>query len=74
MDQFRQYIKDKIDHIDSDVNFIKTQVTATNGRVKKLELWRSFISGGLAIFALMMAPVIIKIMTTIFTHGLNLGG
>jgi hypothetical protein len=35
----------KIDNISQDVADMKVQTTATNGRVKALELWRSAFAG-----------------------------
>jgi hypothetical protein len=38
---------------------IKKQVERTNGRVATLEIWKSFMLGGLAVISLMVVPIII---------------
>lgn len=43
---------------------IKTQTMKTNGRVGRLENWRSFITGGLAIVTLIVLPLIVYIFTS----------
>lgn len=41
---------------------IETQVRTTNGRVSRLENWRWFISGGLAVIALILVPIILEFL------------
>jgi hypothetical protein len=49
----KNYSKREIDfiikEIHNDVKSILTQTTKTNGRVSKLENWRSLITGGLIV-------------------------
>lgn len=40
---------------------IKTQVIKTNGRVRSLEVWRGFITGGLAIIGILVGFLISKL-------------
>ena len=49
-----------IKDIKLDTAEIKEQVKKTNGRVNKLEVWRGFITGGLAIIGLIIIPIIFK--------------
>jgi hypothetical protein len=51
IDVFMQEIKDALIRIEA-------QTTRTNGRVNKLENWRGFITGGLAILSAIMLPVV----------------
>lgn len=43
-----QYLREKLDVVHEDVREIKAQVVITNGRVTKLEMWRSYLLGGAA--------------------------
>lgn len=36
---------------------IKEQVKKTNGRVARLEIWRSFVLGGLSVIAMLLIPM-----------------
>jgi hypothetical protein len=38
------------------------QVKATNGRVRCLERWRSFITGGLAVLTVVIIPIIVAVL------------
>ena len=43
-----QYLAERIEALHEDVREIKIQVVATNGRVSKLEMWRSYLLGAAA--------------------------
>jgi len=49
-----------IKDIKLDTVEIKNQVQKTNGRVRTLEIWRGFITGGLAIIGIILIPIIIR--------------
>ncbi len=51
-----------LDEIKLDGKETKKQAQTTNGRVGKLENWRSFITGGLTILTLMVVPIVIYIL------------
>lgn len=56
-------IKEKIDTIHTDVKEIKAQTTRTNGRVSKLEWWRSgfiWVLGAMWTLALIVIPLLYK--------------
>ena len=40
---------------------ILEQVTRTNGRVGKLENWRGFITGGVAVIGVLLVPLFFKL-------------
>lgn len=42
---------------------ILTQATKTNGRVGKLEQWRMFIIGGLAVLSILFVPILLMIIS-----------
>lgn len=52
---YRNFVKETLTSIDA-------QVKSTNGRVRTLENWRWFISGGLAILALIVVPLLIYVI------------
>jgi len=56
-----QHLGEKLEAVHEDVKEIKAQVIRVNGRVSKLEMWRSFILGGVAVtvvfFALFKAVI-----------------
>jgi len=39
---------------------IKQECKKTNGRLRALEVWRGFITGGLAVIGAVLIPIIIK--------------
>lgn len=58
-------IIDMFDDIKKDSLEIKVHVASTNGRVKKLELWRSYIAGGMSVVILLLVPIAIKYVSNI---------
>jgi hypothetical protein len=58
MDDFRQYIKDKIDDIDK-------KVTIQNGRVGRLEKWQYFTNGLICFIAIIFVPMAVRVMSTL---------
>lgn len=50
--------------IKGDLTDIKEQTTIHNHRMSKIEMWQSFVKGGLAILALLVVPVVIYLLTT----------
>jgi hypothetical protein len=54
-------LKDVIDErlraVSETLNRIELQTTKTNGRVRSLEIWRGFLTGGLAIMAVFISVV-----------------
>jgi len=56
-----QTIKEILREIQEDIKEIKTQTQKTNGRVSSLEVWRGFITGGVAILAVLVIPLLISI-------------
>ena len=57
------YTKDEIDlmhkPIDEKLELILEQTTKSNSRISKLERWRSFIGGGLAVLSFIIIPLLI---------------
>jgi hypothetical protein len=58
----QNYSKREIDmiikEIHEDVKAILEQTKKTNGRVNSLEIWRGYITGGLAILGVMVGYII----------------
>ena len=61
-----QDVLDKLDHNKQDymevLNRIEVQTTKTNGRVGKLENWRSYNTGAIVVIVLIGLPIIIWIL------------
>ena len=61
-------IETKLDDLkkqnDKDHTVLIKQVTATNGRVRSLEIWKSFIIGGLTIISAIVIPMGLYILST----------
>ena len=52
--EFRQIINE----IHRDVKEIRVQTTMTNGRVRALEVWKGFITGGLVVLGVLVGYLI----------------
>lgn len=52
-----------IELLHNDVKAILTQTKITNGRVGKLENWRSWMTGGMTILSILVIPIILYIIT-----------
>ena len=44
-----------------DIGEIKVQTTKTNGKVRSLEIWRGYITGGIAILGAILIPILMKL-------------
>lgn len=58
-------ITEKFDSVHKKLDEILDQTTLHNGRMSKLELWRSYITGGLAVIIMLLVPVVISLLTSI---------
>lgn len=45
----KDYLIEKLDQIEKQVAGVDVKVTATNGRVKSLELWRAWLTGAVVV-------------------------
>lgn len=59
-------IKEMISEMRGDIggklDALNLKVSTTNGRVKKLEINRAFIQGGLAVISVMLVPIFIFVI------------
>lgn len=53
----------KIADIHTDVKEVLEQTKKTNGRVGRLEQWKGFITGGLAVITVLIVPILIYLVT-----------
>ena len=44
-----------------ELKIIREQTILTNSRVKNLELWSAYITGGLTILGILVVPILIKL-------------
>jgi len=63
-------IIEKFDHIKEVLSRIETQTCKTNGRVTKLENWRSYIAGAITIITLLGGTII---ALCLYIYNNNLG-
>ena len=59
----KRELDDHFGVVNCKLDTISEQVKNTNGRVKRLELWRSFLAGGLVIITSIVLPLLIYIYT-----------
>ena len=59
IDQKHQALMGAIADVKTITMETREQAIKTNGRVGKLEQWRSYITGGLAVLVVMMLPILI---------------
>lgn len=57
----RELIELRFDHTREALDSIKVQTTKTNGRVNKLETWRTYLTGAMAVLLFLITLGIIKI-------------
>ena len=58
-----QTIRHILGDIHQDVKNLTSIATKTNGRLTKLELWRSYVSGAMAVIILLLIPVVIQYLS-----------
>ncbi len=55
----REVITEYHKSIDAKLERIETKVDITDGRVGKLENWKNFINGGLAVLTALIIPILL---------------
>jgi len=61
----RDLFNEKFDRNEEDHNKILEQTTKTNGSVRALQQWRSFIIGGMTVISMFLIPIVIYLAATI---------
>ena len=62
-------IKAFFNEIKDTLERIETQTTKTNGRVNKLENWRSYLLGGIAIISSIVVVIVIPLLDVLIRTG-----
>ena len=62
-------IKAFFNEIKDTLERIETQTTKTNGRVNKLENWRSYLLGGIAIISSIVVVIVIPLLDVLLRTG-----
>jgi len=52
-----------LSRLEEQLTRIEQQVTETNGRLKKLEIWKAWMTGGMAVLSLLVIPIAITLAT-----------
>ena len=57
----KEHMNEKFGDMKDSIDGLTVQVKTTNGRVKTLEVWRSFLFGAWAVITAMVVPLVIYI-------------
>jgi len=68
----RNSVHDSLTSLNRTLNEVLEQTKKTNGRVSKLENWRSYMLGALAALTALVLPIVFMIASEIISH-LKLG-
>lgn len=63
LDTAIQLVAQDTREIKDTVSRIEMQTIRTNGRVSSLEVWKGFITGGLAVIVLLLLPILFIMVT-----------
>lgn len=58
-----QLIQHMFNDLKKDIGELTKIASATNGRVKSLEIWRARIAGAIAVISLILVPVAVQYIT-----------
>lgn len=58
-------LDEKFNGLHDKLDMIHDQVKTTNGRVRALEKWRSFITGGLTVLSIIVVPILLFVITSL---------
>lgn len=61
--QWRGLVWAKLSRIEKSSAEVETQVKTTNGRVTRLETWRSMAIGALAVITAVVVPLFVKVVS-----------
>ena len=62
----KETVDEIVKRIDLNVKEVKDKQNVQNGRVKKLELWRSFLAGAWAVVSLILIIIVIPLSIDYF--------
>lgn len=61
----KELFNEKFDYNDEQHKAILEQTTRTNGSVRALQQWRSFIIGGMTVISMFLIPIVIYLASNV---------
>lgn len=61
INSLKEHVSEQVGDVGQKIDGLTTQVKITNGDVKGLKMWRSFVTGGMSVITAIVIPLLIYI-------------